>query len=114
MKKFLVLFSMPHEGMEEWMKTDEATRKEAEAKMKADWDAWMMSHKDMILETAGAGKMTKVTQGASEDSHNDIMLYALVQGEDKESVVKMFEAHPHLGIPGSWIEVMEANTIPLS
>lgn len=112
MKKFLILYSMPHDGMEEWMKKDEAERKTAEEKMKADWDAWMAEHKDMILETAGAGKMTKVTQGISEDSHNDIMLYGLVQGESKETVAKLFETHPHLGIPGSWIEVMEANLLP--
>lgn len=98
--------------MEEWMKTDEATRKEAEAKMKQDWDVWMVDHKDMILETAGAGKMTKVTQGMSEDSRNDIMLYGLVQGESKEAVSKLFETHPHLGIPSAWIEVMEANILP--
>jgi hypothetical protein len=94
------------------MKTDEATRKEAEDKMKKEWDEWMMAHKDMILETAGAGKMTKVMKGNSEASHNDIMLYALAQGENKEAVAKVFEAHPHLGIPGAWIEVMEANVLP--
>jgi hypothetical protein len=113
MKKFLVLYMTQHGMMEEWMKTDEATRKAAEEKMKADWDAWMMAHKDMIIESAGAGKMTKVMQGRSEDSRNDIMIYSLVQGEDKASVAKMFETHPHFGIPNAWIEIMEANPIPM-
>jgi hypothetical protein len=112
MKKFLVLYMMHHAGMEEWMKTDEATRKQAEEKMKKEWDEWMLSHKDMFLETAGAGKMTKVTQRSSEEGHNDIMLYSLVQGESKEAVAKTLETHPHFGIPDAWIEVMEANTLP--
>ena len=112
MKKFLILYMMPHAGMEDWMKTDEATRKEAEAKMKQEWDAWMVAHKDMVVETAGAGQMMKVTKGASESSHNDIMLYSHVTGESREAVAKTFEDHPHFGIPNAWIEVMECNMLP--
>jgi hypothetical protein len=112
MKKFLVLYMMHFAGMAEWMKTDEATRKAAEEKMKKEWDEWMMAHKDMVLESAGAGQMTKVTQGHSEAGHNDIMIYSLVQGESKEEVAKVFETHPHFGIPDAWIEIMEAKVLP--
>lgn len=98
---------MHYAGIEEWMKTDEAVRKAAEEKMKADWDMWMESHKEMILETAGTGQMTKVTQGSSVEGHNDIMLYSVVQGESKEVIAKLFETHPHFGIPNAWIEIME-------
>jgi hypothetical protein len=113
MKKFLVLYMTRFAEMEEWMKTDEATRKAAEEKMKMEWDQWMAAHKDMILESAGAGQMMKVTQGHSEGGHNDIMMYSLVQGESKEAVATMFETHPHFGIPNAWIEVMEARVIPM-
>lgn len=103
---------MPHAGMTDWMSKPESERKEAEDKMKQEWDVWMLAHKDMILETAGTGQTTKVTTGASEAAHNDIMLYSLIQGENRESVTKTFEDHPHLGIPTSWIEVMECNVLP--
>lgn len=112
MKKFLVLYMMPYAGMEEWMKTDEAIRKAEEETMKKAWDAWMVEHKEMVIETAGAGQMTKVTQGSSEDSHNDIMMYSMVEGESKEAVSHIFENHPHFGIPNAWIEIMPANVLP--
>lgn len=111
MKKFLVLYMMAYSGMEAWMKTDEAIRKAEEEKMKKEWDEWTATHKDMIIESAGAGQMTKVTQGNSEEGHNDIMMYSLVQGESKEAVVEIFKNHPHFGIPAAWIEVMPAKVI---
>jgi hypothetical protein len=112
MKKFLVLYMMPHAGLEGWMKTDEAIRKAEEEKMKKAWDEWMLSHSQMIIETAGAGQAMKVTRGSSQVSHNDIMLYSLVRGESREEVAKIFEDHPHFGIPDSWIEIMECNMLP--
>jgi hypothetical protein len=112
MKKFLVLYMMPHTGMGEWMKMDESIRKAEEEKMKKEWDQWSLEHKDMIIETAGAGQMTKVTKGNSEVGHNDVMMYSLVQAEDKEALAKVFETHPHFGIPSAWIEIMQANVPP--
>lgn len=112
MKKFLVLYLMPQAGLGDWMKKSEEERKPAEDKMKEDWDKWAEDHKDILLETAGAGKTMKVMSGKSESAHNDIMLYSLVQGDGKEAVAKLFQNHPHLGIPDSWIEVMECNPVP--
>jgi hypothetical protein len=40
------------------------------------------------------------------------MLYSIVEAESHEAAAKIFENHPHLGIPQASIEVMEAN--PLS
>jgi predicted secreted acid phosphatase len=112
MKKFLVLYMMPYAGMGEWMKMDETARKVEEEKMKVAWDQWSLEHKDMLIETAGAGQMTKVTEGNSEIGHNDVMMYSLVQGENAETVAKIFETHPHFGIPNTWIEIMPANVLP--
>jgi enamine deaminase RidA (YjgF/YER057c/UK114 family) len=112
MKKFLVLYSMPYAGMQEWMGKPEEERKAAEAQMKTEWDAWTASHKDAIIETAGAGKTTVVTKEGVTDSHNDLMLYSLVQGESKEVVTELFKNHPHLSIPEAKIEIMEANVLP--
>lgn len=112
MKKFLILYCMPIVGLEGWMKTDEATRKVAEDKMKADWDVWMKAHGSNILETAGTGKNARVTKAGVSEVKNEIMLYSIVQAESPELVSQMFVNHPHLDIPEAWIEIMPLNVLP--
>jgi hypothetical protein len=53
-----------------------------------------------------------VTAQGSTGSRNDIMLYAVVQAESQEAAAKMFEDHPHLGIPSASIEIMEIHPLP--
>ena len=61
---------------------------------------------------AGVGKTRRVTAQGSAAGRNDIMLYAIVQAESHEAASKMFEDHPHLGIPQSSIEIMEISCSP--
>jgi hypothetical protein len=112
MKKFLVLYLAPARVLEEWMQTDEAIRKPAEAKMKEDWDAWMSEHGAMLKETAGAGSTKRVTKEGVTDTKNDIMMYSLAEAESHEEVAKAFENHPHFGIPEATIEIMPLNFLP--
>lgn len=107
--KFFVTYQMPHTGLDEWMKLPEAERKAQEEKMQSEWNAWMGAHKDALTETAGVGKPKRVTSGGIEDSRNDIMMYSFVEAESLEAAAKIFEGHPHFGIPGAWIEVMSVN-----
>jgi len=107
--RFLVTYQMPHAGLDDWMKLPEETRKQQEQQMQAEWNAWMAAHKDAIAETAGVGKPKRVTAGGVEDSRNDIMMYSFVEAESHEAAAKLFEGHPHFGIPGGWIEVMSVN-----
>ena len=100
------MFLAPWAGMDEWMKKPEEERKGDEAKMKAEWDAWMASHAGMIKETTAAGKTKKVTTDGTADSRNDLMMYCIVEAESHEAAAKAFEGHPHFGIPGATIEVM--------
>ena len=97
----------PAAGMEEWMKKPEEERKEVEAKMKADWDAWMLAHKNLVLNTIALGKTKRVSASGVEDVKNDMMLSSYVQGESAEAVAELFKDHPHFGIPGATIEIME-------
>ena len=112
MKKFLVLYCMPAKGMKEWMKLPEEERKSAQDTMKADWDLWMNNHKDMVLETSGAGKNQRVTKEGVGGVANDVMLFSTVQAESEEQVSTLFKQHPHLDIPGAYIEIMPANYLP--
>ncbi len=109
--KFFVTYQMPHQGMDEWMKTPEAERKEAEVQMQAQWNEWMAAHKGALLESAGIGKPKKITSSGVEDARNDIMMYSFVEAESLDAAVAMFKDHPHFGIPGAWIEVMNVNPI---
>ncbi len=100
---------MPHAGLDEWMKLPEDERKAQETQMKNEWDAWMASHKDAVGETAGVGKPKRVSKEGTVDARNDLMMYSFVEAESAEAAAKMFEGHPHFGIPGATIEVMGVN-----
>lgn len=108
MKKFLVLYIAPAAEMEEWMKKPAEERAEAEKKMQGDWQAWMKEHAQIFADMGGgAGKTKRVTAAGTAQAKNDIMLYSLAQAESEEEVTKLFEGHPHLGIPHASIEIME-------
>ncbi len=109
--KFLVTYQMPHQGLDEWMKLPEETRKEEEVTMQNEWNAWMEAHKEAMRETAGVGKPKRVSAEGIEDSRNDLMMYSFIEAETPEAAAKMFEGHPHFGIPGAWIEVMPVKNI---
>lgn len=112
MQRFLVLYLAPVSVLEEWMKTDPEIRKAEEEKMKAVWSAWMQEHGAVVKETAGAGKTKRVTKEGIEDVKNDIMLYSVVEAESAEAAARLFEGHPHFGIPQASIEVMPINSLP--
>lgn len=98
----------PAKAIEEWMQKPEAERKDEEAKMKVEWDAWMAAHKDTVLNTIALGKTKRVSAGGVEDVKNDMMISSYAQGESAEEVAEVFKDHPHFGIPGATIEIMEA------
>jgi hypothetical protein len=112
MKKYFALYLAPINVLEEWAKTDPETRKEAEIKMRGEWQEWMKVYGDMVTNTTGLGKTKLVTSAGISDTKNGNMLYSIVEAESHEVAAKIFENHPHLGIPQASIEVMEAN--PLS
>lgn len=113
MTEFLVLYLAPAAGLEAWMKIDPEVRKEEEDKMKADWNAWMEAHKGMFKSpTAGAGKTKRVSKDGVIDTKNDLMLFAIVEGESHEAVADAFKDHPHFGIPDATIEIMPINYLP--
>ena len=100
---------MPHTGLDEWIKLPEDVRKAQELQMQSEWNAWMAEHKSSIIETAGIGKPKRITAAGIEDARNDIMMYSFIEAESLEVAAKLFENHPHFGIPNGWIEVMSVN-----
>ncbi len=98
--------------MAEWMAMPQEARQAEEAKMKAEWDAWTASHKGLQGVVAGAGKTKRVTGAGVADVANDVMLYAIAEGESVDAVAAAFVGHPHFGIPTGWIDVMPINYLP--
>jgi len=39
------------------------------------------------------------------------MLYGIIEADSHQAAAKMFEGHPHLGIPQSSIEIMETHPL---
>ncbi len=110
MARFLVTYHMPYAEVDQWMKLPEAQRKDDEAKMTAAWNTWKEAHTGAIKETAGVGKPKRVTTNGVEETRNDLMMYSFVEAETLEKVAQMFADHPHIGIMGGWIDVMQVNT----
>ena len=112
MKKFYAIYKTPVSVIEEWMKTPEAERKGMEAKMGSEWQAWQKENASMIEESAGLGKTQVVSASGITPAKNDLMMYTIVNADSAEAAAKIFVGHPHLQIPESSIEVMEANKMP--
>lgn len=109
MKHFTVLYSMPVEGLDEWMKKPEEERKGMEEQLKTEWDTWAEANAGAVLNTIGLGKTKRVTASGVEDARNGMMLSSYVQAESADAAAELFVNHPHLKIPGAVIEIMEAN-----
>ena len=113
MKKLLVLYLIPPSVMDEWMKTPPEIRRSEEERTSRDAKTWMSRRSRMFSDLgAGLGKAVRVIQGSTSNARNALVMYAIVQGDSKEAVAKVFQDHPHLQIPESSIEVMEMFALP--
>jgi hypothetical protein len=111
MSRFLVLFQVPPDVIDRWKATDAETRKPAEDKMRADWDAWMQRHASVVSGTEAGGRTKRVTADGVADVRNAIMLHCFVEASSHDEAARIFADHPHLTIPQSSIEIMESRTM---
>ena len=59
------------------------------------------------------GRPSRVDAKGVSDTKNGIGGYSIVQAENAEAATKLFgKDHPHLQMPGSWIEVIEVMHVP--
>jgi hypothetical protein len=113
MTKFLVLYTIPASVMDEWKQSSPESRKAAEEKMSREIQAWTKGRAKIFADPgAGLGKTKRVTSSGTSDARNDLVMYAIVQGESQDAVAKDLESHPHLQIPQSAIEVMALFPLP--
>jgi hypothetical protein len=111
MAKYVATFSIPAGAIQDWVQTvDEATRNEQTQKMMQEWQQWMDTHASAIVDKGlPLGKTKRVTQEGIADTKNDLNFYIVVEADSHDAAAQMFKNHPHLQIPASYIEVMDAS-----
>jgi hypothetical protein len=106
MKKFMVLYMAPAAAFEKWMR--ESTPEKQKASM-GEWMAWMGKHQKAIVDGGNPlGRTIRVDSRGAAQARNDIGGYSIIQAESHEAAAKMFDGtHPHLSMPGGWVEITE-------
>jgi hypothetical protein len=111
MKKFLVLYMANAADFEKMMK--ESTPEQQQKGMAA-WMKWMADNKASLVDGgAPLAKSKRVDANGASDTKNDVCGYSIVQAESADGATKLFgKDHPHLQMPGGWVEVIEVRQIP--
>jgi YCII-related domain-containing protein len=111
MKKFMALYMASGPQFEKMMKdsTPEQRKKGMDA-----WMKWMNANEASIVEGgAPLGKTKRVDSKGASNTKNEIGGYSVVQAESHDAATKIFgKDHPHLQMPGAWIEIMEIMPLP--
>jgi hypothetical protein len=111
MKKFLAIYMADGAEFERMMRssTPEQQRKGMEA-----WMKWMNENKASIVEGgAPLGKTKRADARGVSDTKNNMGGYSIVQAEAHEAAAKLFgKDHPHLHVPGAWVEILEIMPLP--
>ena len=62
---------------------------------------------------APLGKTRRVDAKGAKDARNGIGGYSVVQADFHDAAAKMFSKdHPHLQMPGAWVEIVEIMPMP--
>jgi hypothetical protein len=111
MRKFMVLYMASKAELEKMMKnsTPEQQQKGMEA-----WMKWMNENKTSLVDGgAPLGKTKRVDSNGASNTKNEIGGYSVVQAESHDAATNIFgKDHPHLQVPGAWIEIVEIMPVP--
>jgi YCII-related domain len=111
MKKFMVLYMASGADFERMMKN--STPEQQKQGMQA-WMAWMNANQASLVDGgAPLGKTKRVDSHGASDAKNEVGGYSIVQADSHDAAVKLFgKDHPHLQMPGAWIEIVEIMAMP--
>jgi hypothetical protein len=111
MKKFMVLYMASGAEFEKMMKT--ATPEQKKKGMDG-WMKWMNKNKKSLVDGgAPLGKTKRVDAKGASNTKNEVGGYSIVQAQSHDAAAKVFgKDHPHLQMPGAWIEIVEIMPIP--
>jgi hypothetical protein len=109
MKKFFVLYRVPVETMQEWVKNTPPEEMKAQSeKLGADMMAWTQKNEKTIVDKGlPLGKNTRMTAEGAQAVTNDLNYYCVVEADTVEAVEEMFKDNPHLRLPTAYLDIME-------
>ena len=75
---------------------------------------WMGDHKASMVDGGRLwARPSRVDAKGASDTKNDVGGYSIVQADTADGATKLFgKDHPHLQMPGAWVEVVEVMHIP--
>ena len=109
MKKFVVLYRVPVETMQEWKKntSPEEMRKQGK-ELGEKMMAWTTKNEKAFVDKGlPLGKNTRLTKDGAKAETNDLNYLCVVEAESADAVVEMFKDNPHFDIPTSYVDIME-------
>ena len=111
MKKFMVLYMATPADFERMMKN---STPEQQKQGMAAWMKWMGENQASLIDGgAPLGATKRVDAKGASDTKNGIGGYSIVQADSADAATKLFgKDHPHLQMPGAWVEVVEIMQIP--
>jgi hypothetical protein len=109
MKKFVVIYRVPVETMEEWKKTTSPEEMQKQGKELGEkMAAWSAKHEQSFVgEGLPLGKNTRMSAAGAQPTTNDLNYLQVIEAESAEAVVEMFKENPHFAIPSSFLDIME-------
>jgi hypothetical protein len=108
--KFFVLYRVPVDVMNKWKaETSPEEMQKQNADLGAQMGAWIEKNKSSIVDMGNPlGKNTRMTKDGAHAETNDLNFYHIIEAENVEAVVAMFQDNPHLTvIPNSFLDIME-------
>ena len=109
MAKFMILYRSSTTAREQMAN---ATPEQMKAGMDA-WMVWAGKAGDAVVDLgAPLAHASHVGSGPSAAGGEDIAGYSILQADSAEAVSGVLEGHPHLGMPGNSIEVLELLNMP--
>ena len=109
MARFMVLYRSSTSAREQMAS---ATPEQMKAGMDA-WMAWAAKAGDAIIDLgAPLALATRVAPGTSTAGGDDISGYSILTAASAPDLSDVLAGHPHLGMPGNSIDVLELLSMP--
>ncbi len=109
MKKFVVIYRVPVETMQEWKKnTSQEEMMKQGKELGEKMMAWTKSHESAFIDKGmPLGKNKRMTKDGASEISNDLNYMCVMQAESADEIAAMFKDNPHFAIPTSYIDIME-------
>lgn len=108
--KFFLLYLAPVSAIDQMM----ANSSPEQMKVGMDaWMGWMKKHEKSLADMGSPlGKTKRVTAAGAVSARNEVTGYTIVEAESHDAAVAMLAGHPHLNMPGAYIDVISVTPIP--